>query len=221
MELFSPNLARDEDSAAFLDALTRLRDDKGTVDIARAARDTEETRTSHGFWSALVEQGWTAAILPEELGGLGQPAGLAVLGARELGRSLVPVPFTSSCSIVPAMLRDLADTELAEQFVADPGWWAVAIGSSSKIEAKEERGRVVLNGSAEFIPDVVGATRVVCLASGAKGPVLALAGAADLKIELQDLADRRNRGRAIFQSSLVRVLAEGAEVEPLVARIRA
>ncbi len=48
------------------------------------------------LWSEMAEMGWTGVTIPEQYGGIGLGhAELAVL-AEEIGRSLAPVPFSSS-----------------------------------------------------------------------------------------------------------------------------
>jgi len=48
------------------------------------------------LWGKIAEMGWTAVVIPEEFGGLGLSYLEACVIAEELGRSLAPVPFSSS-----------------------------------------------------------------------------------------------------------------------------
>ena len=48
------------------------------------------------LWQKIVEMGWTATVIPEEFGGLGLSYLELVVIAEELGRSVAPVPFSSS-----------------------------------------------------------------------------------------------------------------------------
>lgn len=48
------------------------------------------------LWEQMVALGWTAAVIPEEYGGLGMSYLELVVIAEELGRACAPVPFSSS-----------------------------------------------------------------------------------------------------------------------------
>ena len=48
------------------------------------------------LWQKIVEMGWTSTVIPEEFGGLGLSYLELVVIAEELGRSVAPVPFSSS-----------------------------------------------------------------------------------------------------------------------------
>lgn len=66
------------------------------------------------LWRQIGELGWTASAIPEDLGGLGLGhLSLCVL-AEELGRSLAPVPFSSSIYLVAEALL-LAGSEAQRQ----------------------------------------------------------------------------------------------------------
>lgn len=48
------------------------------------------------LWQQIAELGWTATVIPEEYGGLGLGYLELSVIAEELGRAIVPVPFSSS-----------------------------------------------------------------------------------------------------------------------------
>ena len=48
------------------------------------------------LWGKVADMGWTATAIPEEFGGLGLSYLELVVIAEELGRSLAPLPFSSS-----------------------------------------------------------------------------------------------------------------------------
>src|SRR5690554_213876 len=67
-------------------------------------------------WRYLTELGWVAAAVPEEHGGLGLgPLELCVL-AEEMGRSLAPLPFSSSVLQATEALK-LGGGKVAEQWL--------------------------------------------------------------------------------------------------------
>ena len=220
MDLVTAPLCRHTDGALFLDVLSRLRDAKGALATFRWIRNEDGPRVALDFWQDLTEQGWTLAILPEALGGLDQPLSIAVLGARELGRTLVPVPYTSNCVVLPAMIRALDDPELAERFTGAQRWWGLAIAPDAGFELVAGADGDRLSGSARLAADVVGAARIVCLATTVDGPALAQIDAADAQITPQELADRRNRGRVVVSDAPAKVLARGAQAESVVSTMR-
>lgn len=52
------------------------------------------------LWSAIVEQGWLGAAIPEEHGGLGLGHLELCVIAEELGRAIAPVPFASTAYVL-------------------------------------------------------------------------------------------------------------------------
>ena len=54
-----------------------------------ASYDTE-------LWKGVAEMGWLGTVVPEEYGGAGLGYLELVLIAQEIGRSLAPIPFSSS-----------------------------------------------------------------------------------------------------------------------------
>ncbi len=48
------------------------------------------------LWQKIVDMGWTAAVIPEEYGGLGLSYLELCVIAEEVGRAVAPVPFSSS-----------------------------------------------------------------------------------------------------------------------------
>ena len=69
--------------------------DRAPLSVARCVLDGDETHASD-VWQEIVNLGWTATAVPESHGGFGfGHLELCVL-AEELGRSLAPVPFSSS-----------------------------------------------------------------------------------------------------------------------------
>jgi len=66
------------------------------------------------LWKAIVEMGWTGVTIPEEYGGLGLGHLELCVIAEEMGRSLAPVPFSSSVYLATEALL-IAGTEEQKQ----------------------------------------------------------------------------------------------------------
>ncbi|MBK5123961.1 acyl-CoA/acyl-ACP dehydrogenase [Burkholderia sp. R-69980] len=74
------------------------------VGAARAMLDSDASYDAV-LWKQIVELGWTAAAIPEALGGLGLGALEQCVLAEELGRTLAPVPFSSSAILATEALK--------------------------------------------------------------------------------------------------------------------
>src|SRR5690625_5558503 len=73
----------------------------------------ESDRTHHqALWRQAAELGWTATAIPEAYGGLGLGHLELCLLAKELGRSLAPIPFASSIYLAAtALLQAGSETQ--------------------------------------------------------------------------------------------------------------
>lgn len=87
------------------------------------------------LWQQIVDMGWPAAAIAEQDGGLGlSPLALCVL-AEEIGRSLAPVPFSSSVLQATTALQQLGDDAVARDVLAQ-----LASGEKVATLALAERG---------------------------------------------------------------------------------
>lgn len=82
----------------------------------QAARKILESKELYdrNLWSSIAELGWPAAAIPECYGGLGLGYIEACVIAEELGRSLAPVPYSSSIYLAAEALL-LAGSEQQKQ----------------------------------------------------------------------------------------------------------
>jgi alkylation response protein AidB-like acyl-CoA dehydrogenase len=64
-----------------------------------------ETAFDAALWSKIAEQGWTGIIFPEEYGGFGM--GMVEMAAtlEEMGRALLPGPFSSTVLAAGSLLE--------------------------------------------------------------------------------------------------------------------
>jgi len=69
--------------------------DNSPLTVVRRVLDGEESYDAE-LWQKIAEMGWTATVIPEEYEGLGLSYLELSVIAEELGRSLAPVPFSSS-----------------------------------------------------------------------------------------------------------------------------
>ena len=72
--------------------------------VVRNVLDTD-TRFDRSLWQKIVDLGWTAMSIPETYGGLGLGYLELCVIAEELGRSLAPVPFSSSVYLATEAIK--------------------------------------------------------------------------------------------------------------------
>jgi alkylation response protein AidB-like acyl-CoA dehydrogenase len=134
------------------------------------------------LWKSAAELGYLGAVIPEEFGGAGFGYLELVLIAEEVGRGLLPIPFSSSVYLATeAILRNGSD-EQKQKYLADLasgdriGTLAIAEGMGhpgpQHIQVRFEGGK--LNGTKIAVPDGNVANLAVVAAKTAKGVSLAL-----------------------------------------------
>jgi len=77
---------------------------ESTIEVVRSILDTPEP-FHRGLWQQIVDLGWTAMAIPEEYGGLGLGYLELCVIAEELGRTLAPVPFSSSVYLATEAIK--------------------------------------------------------------------------------------------------------------------
>ncbi len=73
------------------------------VDKVRAVLDGAQTHDAD-LYKAVADMGWTATTIPEQYGGIGLGQLELCVIAEELGRSVAPIPFSSSIYLVAEAL---------------------------------------------------------------------------------------------------------------------
>lgn len=134
------------------------------------------------LWKGVAEMGWLGAAVPEEFGGAGLGYLELVLIAQEIGRSLAPIPFSSSVYLATeailmagseeqkkSFLPRLASGELIGTFALaeglgdfDPGSCAVSFDGAK------------LSGTKLPVPDAAAAGTAVVVAKEGSGYSLVL-----------------------------------------------
>ena len=96
----------------------------------------EDGAVPEALWKQMVELGWPALTVPEELGGLGLGTVELAVVVEELGRVDAPGPFMSTvCQFAPAV-RELGDDRAQRRFLPE-----VASGAITGALAVTEPGR--------------------------------------------------------------------------------
>ena len=171
------------------------------------------------LWGKIVEMGWTAAVIPEELGGLGLSYLELCVIAEELGRACAPVPFSSSVYLATEALLMAGSQAQKEAWLPKLaageaiGTFAFAEGpgeTTAKALATRAAGDK-LSGSKVPVPDAGIASLAVVVAAhdGGDGAALYLVDTSQDAVSVSSvptLDPTRGHGRLVL---------DGAAAEPL------
>lgn len=102
-----------DDQKLLKDQARKFLSDKSGMKVVRRVLDTDELYAKE-VWKGIVELGWTGTAIPEAYGGIGLGHLELCVIAEELGRSLAPVPFSSSVYLATEALL-IAGTEAQKQ----------------------------------------------------------------------------------------------------------
>lgn len=164
---------------------------------AGAARAVMDAGVSHdaALWATMVEQGWTAARVPEALGGLGLGAEEACVLAEECGRALAPAPLVSALAATEALLLAGSPAQHAHwlpKIAAGEAIgciaWAEGGNSPAMVPAARlEGGR--LTGVKSPVVDGRAASFAIVTVASEGGPAMALAALEPAQVEAAETLD--------------------------------
>lgn len=106
-----------DDQKILKDQARKFLTDKCSRQVVRSVLDNSENQYSEELWQEVVNMGWTATAIPEEYGGLGLGMLELCVIAEELGRSLAPIPFSSSIYIFAEFLKAYGSEEQKQQYL--------------------------------------------------------------------------------------------------------
>ena len=106
-----------DDQKLLKDQARKFLTDKCSRQVVRSVLDNSENQYSKELWQEVVNMGWTATAIPEEYGGLGLGMLELCAIAEELGRSLAPIPFSSSIYIFAEFLKAYGSEEQKQQYL--------------------------------------------------------------------------------------------------------
>ena len=106
-----------DDKKILKDQARKFLTDKCSRQVVRSVLDNSENQYSKELWQEVVNMGWTATAIQEEYGGLGLGMLELCVIAEELGRSLAPIPFSSSIYIFAEFLKAYGSEEQKQQYL--------------------------------------------------------------------------------------------------------
>ena len=188
--------------------------------VTRSVLDGD-TYFDANLWQKVAEMGWTATAIPEEYGGLGLGYYELAIIAEELGRSVAPIPFSSSVYLATEAIMAFGSS-------AQKNKWLPGLASGEVIGTlalSERSGRTTAeNLSVAFDDGVVSGTKTP-VADGMIANIaitVCKASPGNVRIALIDLdqnaVDRstittldpsRGHGKIIFTDTPAEVLGDG------------
>jgi alkylation response protein AidB-like acyl-CoA dehydrogenase len=131
-----------------------------------------ETAFDAALWRKIAEQGWTGIIFPEEYGGFGM--GMVEMAAtlEEMGRALLPGPFSSTVLLAGSLLEAAGNDSQKQKYLGaicrGEAKATVALledsASWSPDAVQMKAAGLTLNGRKLFVPDAAVADFIIVVA---------------------------------------------------------
>ncbi|MEM1402111.1 MAG: acyl-CoA dehydrogenase family protein [Pseudomonadota bacterium] len=190
------------------------------LSVARRVLDDESLGHDESVWREMLELGWAGIAIPEHFGGVGLGYLELCVMAQEMGRSLAPVPFSSTIYLFSEAIRRVGDPEVLEAILPQVaagqliGTLAYAEGlgfpRSDHISVRYRDGR--LSGEKWPVLDSNIASKAVVLASDDDGrPCLCLVDLEQPSVQrrvLESIDPTRDQGVLTFNATEARCLGE-------------
>lgn len=201
---------------------------RSPISAVRAVLDDAGTAFDRGLWTAVAEQGWLGAAIPEAHGGLGLGHVELCALAEELGRALAPVPFASTVYFLAEalmlfgseaqrsrLLPAIARGEVIGAFATAEGPGAI---SRNMLRSKVEGGRL----TGEKIPVTDGDVADWCVVLAGEGGrpglyLVDLHGAGVARETLSTLDPTRSAARLTFTQAPAERLGDGDGIDAMQA----
>ncbi len=194
--------------------------DQAPLSLARAVMESDN-KYSEELWKETAEMGWLGATIPEEYGGAGFGYLELALLAQEVGRSLAPIPFSSSVYLASEAIIAFGSDDQKKKYLTRLaagdaiGTVAIAEGPGElgleSVETRFEAGK--LTGKKTPVPDGDIADLIVVLAKTAAGTALVIVdGDAGVdKKSLESIDPTRAMGQLTFDGAPAELLGADGE----------
>ena len=190
-----------------------------TAETVRAAL-LSENPCDQALWQKIVDLGWTGIAIPESHGGLGLGYLELCVIAEEMGRSLAPVPFSSSVYLATEAIKRYGSDEQRAHYLPGlasgefTGTLATSEGINSaqlNTEVKNHRA----NGCKLPVPDGDIADFVVFTARDSDGAtglyITDLADASVSREVVNSMDPSRSQARLVFNDCAAQKLGDAGE----------
>lgn len=106
-----------DDQKMLRDQTVKFLNDKCDRTLVRSILEDDNQFYSKELWNEISSMGWTGTSIPEEYGGLGLGMLELCVIAEELGRSLAPIPFSSSIYLFAEFLKNYGSEEQKKKYL--------------------------------------------------------------------------------------------------------
>ncbi|HSB99080.1 MAG TPA: acyl-CoA dehydrogenase family protein [Burkholderiaceae bacterium] len=222
----------DEQRRMLRDSAQTFLAERAPVSHLRALRDANDaTGYSAPLWRDFGQQGYSATLVPEPLGGLGLGVAEAGLIAEQIGHTLAPTPYFSTAVLAAWLLKAAGSPQQGKAWLpriaAADVVMALAIDEQSRHKpgalattAAREGGGWRIDGQKLFVIDghVADALIVAARADGGTALLLVPKGSSGLTIERTVMVDAHNAARVRFDGvrvpsdALIGAVESGAQV---------
>jgi len=200
----------DEERRMLRDSAQTFLAERAPVSHLRALRDAADAvGYSPALWRAFGEQGYSATLVPEALGGLGLGVAEAGLIAEQIGHTLTPTPYFSTAVLAAWLLKTAGSPAQQKAWLpriaAADVVMALAIDEQSRHKpsalattaARDGNGGWRIDGQKLLVVDghVADALIVAARADGGTALLLVPRGAPGLTIERTVMVDAHNSAR--------------------------
>jgi alkylation response protein AidB-like acyl-CoA dehydrogenase len=129
-------------------------------------------------WAVLADAGWTGLEVAEDLGGAGATFGEVAIVCEEMGRAASANSYLGSAVLAVGVLNALHPSDIRDRLLSDVGSGALRVA--------------VALGPLDFVPDAVGADRLLVVTTDADG-VPVVVDTAGLTVTPQPVVDETRR----------------------------
>ncbi|MDB4059572.1 acyl-CoA/acyl-ACP dehydrogenase [Gammaproteobacteria bacterium] len=192
------NLDFSDDQKFLQSEARKFLEKENAISKNRAVLD-DKNQLDRDLWNKVIEMGWTGIRIPEEYEGLGLGHLELCVVAEELGRSLAPVPFSSSVYLFTEAIIKYANDDIKKKILPKlvsgecVGTLAVTEGllapTENNIQVNVSNNQI--SGMKIAVPDAGIATHVVVVCKGENGIELRLVelNEATCNVQAQDNID--------------------------------
>ena len=138
-------------------------------------------------WAVLADAGWTGLEVAEDLGGAGATFGEVAIVCEEMGRAASANSYLGSAVLAVGVLNALQPSDIRDRLLSDIGSGALRVA--------------VALGPLDFVPDAVGADRLLVITTDADG-VPVVVDTAGLTVTPQPVVDETRRLAAVSADRL-------------------
>ena len=189
--LYIMNLDFSDDQKFLQDEAKKFFDKEGGLTNARAVMDNALDGDNE-LWQKIVELGWTGIRIPDAYEGLGLGHLELCVIAEELGRSLAPVPFSSSVYFFTEALIKFGNEEIKSDLLPKlvsgevVGTYGIA---EDTLQATESNLSVAvtsekINGVKIAVPDAGVASQIILVVKSKSGTDLRLVDLNDVSVTI-------------------------------------